>query len=81
MFCAEILVILICSIADSRYTVVDSILLGLGIMVGVALIINAVTWTRMTMSMAVPAKRRVQRIANRCVALLSVQHRMCCFDL
>jgi hypothetical protein len=44
---------------------ISSVLIGLGVTVVVALIINALTCGRMILSVGVPAKRRVQKIAHR----------------
>ena len=53
------------SITDKNYTVVDSILIAIAVIVGVAFIANVYTWSQVIYSIALSPRRRVQRIGEK----------------
>ena len=50
-------------VTDKRHTIIDSILIAIAVIIGLALLSNAYTWCRMLISIVVPSERCVQKIA------------------
>lgn len=53
------------SIKEEKYVVVDSILIAIAVIIGIAFIANVYTWSQIVYSIAVPPRKRVQRIGER----------------
>ena len=51
--------------SETKYTAENSVLIGIAIIVGVALIGNCYTWARIIVNIIISPRRRVQMIANK----------------
>ena len=70
MACIITGIILLCvngvhDFSESEYTAENSVLIGIGIIVGVALIGNCYTWARILYSIIISPRRRIHNIASK----------------